>query len=270
MEKIKFGLIGYGGAFSSTEENINNSFLLTVENQNEDETNILMIDCGEMNFHKVKSIIEKSQTKKIFFTIFITHLHPDHIGGLTTLYFYMKIIRPDINFKILSPSSKSAENLKTVMNIMGADIKGLENTVEDFSEKKEVIKKEKLSIIFEGHKVIHSENMECFGYKISLRKNNQEKNLWFSGDCRVEQSTAVKNIIENSHIIFHEMTIHTVPVHTNTDEYIKTYSKNVIGKTIPMHTGKEELKKIINLLEEKGFDTKFIRKFYSENMMLIF
>ncbi len=258
MENIKYGLLGYGGAFSSDEENLNNSFYLKLKDDNKDE--IFLIDCGEMNFHKVKNLIEKLKTGKV--NVYITHLHPDHIGGLTTLYFYMKIIRPNIEFKIFSPGKKSAEEIKILMRLMGADKEGIDRTVEYFSETF-VAKYTDGEILFKGHTVKHSENMESFGYEIILKKGNEQKTLWFSGDCSLSQNSEIKNIIEKADIVFHEMTIYKTPVHTNAEEYVKFYSKEICEKTIPMHLGKEELEKVKEIMKEKNINIDFIEKFYS-------
>lgn len=80
--ELKF--FGDGGAFS-IKKSSSSAYLPYGDNK------LFIIDCGET---VVKDIMEFLEDKNFnFITIFITHLHSDHMGGLPTLLYYLKLVK---------------------------------------------------------------------------------------------------------------------------------------------------------------------------------
>ena len=73
---LKF--LGRGSAFNTKEGNTSAYFI-------EDST-FFLIDCGENIFSRIEQKNLLDGIKEVY--IFITHLHPDHVGSLGSLIFY--------------------------------------------------------------------------------------------------------------------------------------------------------------------------------------
>ena len=61
-----------------------------------------MIDCGEGSYLRWHNAKYKWENLKY---IIITHLHPDHIGGLISLLFYRKIYGIKQTLTLIGPNS---------------------------------------------------------------------------------------------------------------------------------------------------------------------
>lgn len=86
MNQLKF--LGTGSAFNTKLGNTS-AYLL-----NNDKSAMLLFDCGETVFSKLKPILEKNKNINEF-TICITHSHSDHIGSLPTLLYYLYYVYKD-------------------------------------------------------------------------------------------------------------------------------------------------------------------------------
>lgn len=86
MKQLKF--LGTGSAFNTKLGNTS-AYLL-----NNDKSAMLLFDCGETVFSKLKPILEKNKNISEF-TICITHSHSDHIGSLPTLLYYLYYMYKD-------------------------------------------------------------------------------------------------------------------------------------------------------------------------------
>ena len=91
--ELKF--LGRGGAFLVEEGNTSAFFI-------EGKT-LFLIDCGESVFGKIVrvNLLKKNQIDKVF--CFITHMHSDHTGSLSSLIYYCAYadINNPINFSIV-------------------------------------------------------------------------------------------------------------------------------------------------------------------------
>ena len=90
--RIKF--IGFGGAFDYKQAN--SAAIIKIGNQS------ILIDCG----HSVYPLLRKLNIAEEIDYVFITHLHDDHVGSLSTFLidrkFFsrpIKLIFPDLDFK---------------------------------------------------------------------------------------------------------------------------------------------------------------------------
>lgn len=74
---LKF--IGTGSAFNTKLGN-NSAYII-------DGEDLILIDCGSVNFHRIKESGLLEKVKNIH--VYITHTHADHVGSLADLIFYM-------------------------------------------------------------------------------------------------------------------------------------------------------------------------------------
>lgn len=104
----KWYLIGGGSAFSDT----NTSYFKI------SKRTLYLIDCGEQNVHKIINLIKEHRSKIDNIIIRITHMHMDHVGGLSTVLYackYLFGIKPEI----VSSSFTQQLRLKDFLKIAG-------------------------------------------------------------------------------------------------------------------------------------------------------
>lgn len=167
MQTLKF--LGRGSAFNTTEGNTAAYFI---------EDNILfLIDCGETVFHKLiandklKKLIAENQINDI--QVYITHLHSDHVGSLSSLIFYcyfvlgmkIKVHYPDIDIYEYGFSSK----LISLLTLQGNDS---DTQYEFLLEPHDCIR---------ARRVIHVGEFKSYCYRIYTK----DKKIFYSGDCCV-------------------------------------------------------------------------------------
>lgn len=100
---MKLEFLGRGGAFFVEEGNTSAFFI-------EDKT-LFLIDCGETVFSKIvqTNLLAKNQIKEVF--CFITHMHGDHVGSLSSLIYYctyVDVANP-IRFSVVCPEALTKE-----------------------------------------------------------------------------------------------------------------------------------------------------------------
>ena len=123
----------------------------------------IMVDCGEGTY--LKWIEEGYKWRRLKY-ILITHMHPDHTGGLIPLIFYRNILRIEPPLIIYGPSNLEEYVLQSLSH-QGVNLKfDIEfNSIEDspeFSLDDDIFVK---TVELE-HKV------KCFGYKIEDEANS--------------------------------------------------------------------------------------------------
>lgn len=110
MEQLKF--LGRGGAFFTEEGNTSAYFI-------EGKT-LFLIDCGETVFSKIQQtrLLDENQIEEIY--CFITHLHSDHIGSLSTLIYFCSYGYEDrqIKFYLVCPDELWFD-LSALLNTQG-------------------------------------------------------------------------------------------------------------------------------------------------------
>ena len=92
-ELISFQMLGYSAGIPSETRGVSSCIISTKDYD-------IMIDCGEGTYLQWKQYGYWWKRLRI---IFITHLHPDHTGGLVNLLFYRKLLNIQTSLTIYGP-----------------------------------------------------------------------------------------------------------------------------------------------------------------------
>lgn len=232
MEKLKF--LGIGSAFNPLWGN-NSAYY-------KNDKSLLLIDCGETNFERILKANLLEDVKNIF--ILITHLHPDHVGSLGSLLFYLNYIKK-IKGKIIFYDK---ENLETLLKLMGVS---KENYNLCHNLNKDELKELKISSI-DVYPIKHSDKLKSYGYKITF---DDKEVIFYTGDCKEIDNRIIKEVIEGkiSKIYVDSFCdkINGVP-HITVDELCDIFPEKCRQRVYGMHYDGE---KVINKLKVNGFKT---------------
>lgn len=166
--------IGTGSAFNTRLGN-NGAYIK--------KNNVLfMIDCGSSTFQRVLECGLLDDIEKV--AVLITHTHPDHIGSLGDLAFYTYYTKK-IKLVIYANCDHSIGN--TLQNM------GINDDLYELIEFNEgtIFKYGKFSILFAPVKVVHVEELSCFGYLLI----HDSESCYYSGDSNM----IPEDVIEAQH-----------------------------------------------------------------------
>jgi len=90
-----FQILGYSAGMPTIDRDVTSCVFFT------DNFNI-MIDCGENTY---QNYIKRGHKLDNLDYILITHMHPDHIGGLVNLLFYRKILKIKKTLTLIGPDT---------------------------------------------------------------------------------------------------------------------------------------------------------------------
>jgi len=173
MNKGKLRFIGNGSAFN-TELGCNSGYILK-------GSSLVLFDCGGDVFSRLKHMnILTKETKSV--TVFITHLHPDHVGSLGDLIYFCFFI---LNIKARVVTTEPS--LKTLLGLMGVtkEVVVNEKTLDLYDLKIatfnniHTINNEDLGdISYEPVEVKHYPTLRSAGYLVDVDNTT----IYFSGD----------------------------------------------------------------------------------------
>lgn len=171
----------------------------------------LMIDCGFDSLNRYK----QSFGGELPSSVFITHCHFDHIGGLEQLYFQAALSgkRPIIYIHV-----SLIEMISNILSNAGLAEGGAE--LWDVFDVRPVTK----SFVCEGHSFFcHAVNHHAPGTAYSLHLPGY---FFYSGDTRPIPEL-INHTVGKQEVIFHDCCLNGNPSHTGLDDILSTYSESV-------------------------------------------
>lgn len=161
---LKF--IGSGSAFNPKLGNTSSFF--------KNGSTMYLIDCGSTVFSK---IIEKNLLDGVEnLNVFVTHLHPDHVGSLGDLIFYTYFVK-DIKLNLYYPDPERIGHLLILMGVTNEyynleyclDIRNIGYFKDNYAQIHSIANE-------------HVKELSSYGYIIKLK--NEEVTIFYSGDCK--------------------------------------------------------------------------------------
>ncbi len=110
---MKLYQLGNGGGFDFDQ--VASSFLIELENG---EKEYILFDCGRGVLKKLQKMEESEETKNIFESlafVFVSHMHDDHIGELSSLILYRYFVLGKMT--TILTNNKIQENLKQYLEL---------------------------------------------------------------------------------------------------------------------------------------------------------
>lgn len=208
--------LGDGGAFSCST----NSCAYRIDNKS-----LLLIDCGENTFSKIKNILDSNDIDNI--NIIVTHTHSDHVNGLSTLIFYCYYIKK-IHVHIYTGSKNVSKDISSLLKINGNII---DVQFKIYHIETDLLKLNDVLISF--YKTKHVDELECFGILI----NADGYNAYYSGDSLTIPKTIYELMKENViNVLFQDIGCHYEGrVHMSIED-LKSYDFSMYkGKIFTYH-----------------------------------
>lgn len=216
---LKF--FGDGGAFS-VNRGQNCAFYFSGKT-------MIILDCG---FCCLEKIITNKMLKNIDeVQIFITHLHNDHIAGLTTLIEFMDYCCSNLTYKIFYPNARNL--IKLIELMRGRDMKNLVSQPKQSQFLVEVLEQEHMPF--------------SYGYILKI----DDKTIFYSGDAKHVNQRALELFLSGEiDLMYHEVTLtNSSGVHTSLEELEQKIPPKLRNKVYCMHLSDEAAKLVV----EKGF-----------------
>lgn len=219
MNKQILTFLGRGGAFNASEGN-NSAYIL--------EDNILfLIDCGEDVFGKlIRGNILKDVNE---INVYITHLHSDHYGSLSSLLYYAKYV------------SKTPINIYTGSKNLSQALQFSGNNEADYT----------LHIMYDRETVTLSNNLSFTQIPIShtteliakgLILQYKDYTIYYSGDCNEVIYEALYAINSNPKTQYYQdTTLYDVAPHLNINKLINATSPEQRKNIYCMHLEGEDI-----------------------------
>ena len=230
---MKLNFLGTGSCFADDHAS---AFFVT------DENDLVLIDCSEQTFKRLKNEFELFKYRSIF--IYITHTHPDHISGLSSLIFYAYLALKK-HMTVVAPSSYVGEDLKTLLKIEGVEnymyTLAVTGDYLDFLTARSFpcIPNKALGIsVLTEH--VPTLKYKCFGYVFSIDKQN----IVYTGDTNTLNPFLVY-LKKGSKLYVDTSVLHKTDAHLYLDDMLPTL-KDLVSKGIEiylMHLDDEVLTK---------------------------
>ena len=165
--KFKLNFLGIGSGFNLELGNSSAFF-------KDEYENLYLIDCGFDVFAKILQQKLLDDAKNI--TVFITHLHDDHMGSLGSLVFYCYyILKKKVTIKF--PNFDIARLLK----IQGA----LRCATFDIVKEGTILEGKAKILEYEFSLTTHDKSIPCYSLKIKNNTEEDPQHIYYSGDTQV-------------------------------------------------------------------------------------
>jgi len=188
---LKF--IGIGSAYN---HEMGNTSAYIKENNN-----LLIIDCGETVFSRIKEMNLLNDVENVY--IAITHMHCDHVGSLASFISYLysvKQIMPNLLLPSDEIDSETVENtFREFLNIQGVSEDCYDTTYADMMED-----------VFSGlqyieyKKVKHSNSLVSFALEFVF---NDKKIIYVGDNNDVKYLTKISENMDESTIVYTDCTV---------------------------------------------------------------
>lgn len=243
MQLLKF--LGRGSAFNVEEGNTSAYFI---------KDNIFfLIDCGETIFYELKSnnklqnLIKEHNIKDVH--IYITHLHTDHTGSLSSLIYYCYYvlgIKVNVHYPDISKLGDNPFMMTLLYNSPLITLLKLQGNIIDTQYEFLLEPYECIS----SDIVLHVKEFRSYSYTIDLE---DDKKIYYSGDCKEIASSVLEDINNGVyHQVYLESSLNKNEVHINIDYLNEKISKDkaIRDRIYIMHIDSLEL---IDKTREYGF-----------------
>lgn len=173
---MKLRMIGRGSAFNIELGN-NNAYI-------QHDNNVLLIDCGSTTFNRLLTSGFLDRVDNL--SVLITHFHPDHVGSLGDLVFYMYYIKKQ-KISIMFPH---ADKVITYLEAVGIN-QDLYNVYQ--LDNKLTFKFDDTYLIeITPQETQHVNNLKCYGYFFK----DENKHFYYSGDSNMIPDNVLNMLFE--------------------------------------------------------------------------
>ena len=206
MKGSILNFLGRGSAFNYLEDNTCAYFNIG--------KHMYLFDCGEKIASKIIYLNLLDDIKQL--TIFVTHLHSDHVGSLEPLLTYIKVFKPEIKVNCVFKQKDKLHSLLTNLSY-GFDI----DIYDSYSDENIDV-----TIIDQPH------IGDCYGYIVY----SEEANFFYSGDTSSVNNEAL-SLLEDGTLDFfyHEVSLKQSKFHTGLDTLNELICKPLRSKVYLMH-----------------------------------
>lgn len=224
----------------------------------QDDT-MLLIDCGTLTFQRILELEVLEDVKNVF--IAITHNHPDHIGGLASLIYYLtlkKHIRPSIIVPNEDESSQSG-NLIDFLEIQGIPMSDF-----DIVEDKQVKIFENLTSFSYAY-INHCENLDSFAIEMQF----DDRKVYYVGDNNDENYLQmILNNLEENDLIYTDCSLGDYNVHISLQDLANIFPEEKRKQVYCMHFADyqvvEEAKRLgFNVAEKEHSKAEYLQRIMS-------
>lgn len=230
---LKF--LGRGSAFNVDEGNTNAFY-------KNDKGQMLLIDCGELTFSKIKNLNLLSDVKELF--VAITHTNSDHFGSLSSLILYSYfVLKTKVNI-LLTGNRGQDRILKYLIKNMG-----IQNRFINYVKAKEFVGQMTEFKSFSFIKSPHDLILNIFGIVYETNAGI----TYYSSDTSCSKLLKKYLEIDNLNRIYIDVSYPDFDgnVHLSFKKLKEAVSSEKRNKVYAMHIDNN---KLIDLLKEEGFN----------------